>query len=221
MRFGSPSDRLLEPARLHPRHHHRPGSRPGDHHLLRATGVRHGGAGAGWASGPRARQILRHPCSRSTRSVPHCFSSTLTFTTSLSSRPRISARGPAGAGSRRRCFEEVVRRSKEGRRSLSDPSVSSTHRTANRRVRRFNPRAGRSPGRPLALPGASGSCSWWSSGQRSCSSSRENYFLDCLLITTTIRITTRTPTTVQSHIPPPIHPPAWFIVISSLGHRGA
>ncbi len=33
-----------------------------------------------------------------------------------------------------------------------------------------------------------------------------DYFLDSLLIATTSRTTTNTPITVQSHIPPPIHP---------------
>jgi hypothetical protein len=43
-----------------------------------------------------------------------------------------------------------------------------------------------------------------------------NYFLDSLAITTTSRITTATPITAPSHIPPPdhplIHPLVWFII---------
>ncbi len=37
------------------------------------------------------------------------------------------------------------------------------------------------------------------------------YFADTLLIATTSKTTTSAPITVQSHIPPPIHPYAWFI----------
>jgi hypothetical protein len=42
--------------------------------------------------------------------------------------------------------------------------------------------------------------------------SERTYFLDTLLIATTSRTTTSTPITVQIHIPPPIHPYAWFII---------
>ena len=38
------------------------------------------------------------------------------------------------------------------------------------------------------------------------------YFVDTLLIATTSRTTISAPITVQIHIPPPIHPYAWFIV---------
>lgn len=37
------------------------------------------------------------------------------------------------------------------------------------------------------------------------------YFADTLLIATTSKTTTSAPITVQIHIPPPIHPYAWFI----------
>src|SRR5450755_996703 len=37
------------------------------------------------------------------------------------------------------------------------------------------------------------------------------YFADTFLIATTSKTTTSAPITVQSHIPPPIHPYAWFI----------
>jgi len=37
------------------------------------------------------------------------------------------------------------------------------------------------------------------------------YFVETLLIATTSRTTISTPITVQIHIPPPIHPYAWFI----------
>ncbi len=37
------------------------------------------------------------------------------------------------------------------------------------------------------------------------------YFAETLLIATTSRTTINSPITVQSHIPPPIHPYAWFI----------
>jgi hypothetical protein len=37
------------------------------------------------------------------------------------------------------------------------------------------------------------------------------YFVETLLIATTSRTTINTPITVQIHIPPPIHPYAWFI----------
>jgi hypothetical protein len=38
------------------------------------------------------------------------------------------------------------------------------------------------------------------------------YFADTLLIATTSKTTTSAPITVQIHIPPPIHPYAWFII---------
>ncbi len=38
-----------------------------------------------------------------------------------------------------------------------------------------------------------------------------SYFADTLLIATTSKTTTSAPITVQIHIPPPIHPYAWFI----------
>src|ERR1022692_3177116 len=51
-------------------------------------------------------------------------------------------------------------------------------------------------------------------------SRKHHHCLDALLITTTSRTTTSTATTVQIHIPPPIHP-SWFIITTSLpGRRG-
>jgi|CZLA01.1.fsa_nt_gi hypothetical protein len=38
------------------------------------------------------------------------------------------------------------------------------------------------------------------------------YFVETLLIATTSRTTINTPITVQIHIPPLIHPYAWFII---------
>jgi hypothetical protein len=38
------------------------------------------------------------------------------------------------------------------------------------------------------------------------------YFVETLLIATTSSTTISAPITVQTHIPPPIHPYAWFII---------
>ena len=46
----------------------------------------------------------------------------------------------------------------------------------------------------------------------------QDHFLDSLLIAKTSRTTTSAPITVHIHIPPPIHPYAWFI-IESLSFR--